>query len=271
MLLPRGRTPGHFWVLALLLLWATLLFGGFIFGALNGQEIPTPARMGSSFVLVVVGWTWYAFARTSRVGLYGLLIAVGMTFGFVGDLFMAGLVPFSDPILGGMGSFGLGHIAYLAAMIYLGNTCGLASRAVRGAAWLVWLLIGIVSWYLVVYRNASDLVLGWAALGYVLLLASTAGCATGLALQSRAFWPLAVGAALFFISDLTIALGKFAGVHSAAMDAAVWLTYGPAQMLIVGSVASALSLASTRRDSAPDHGREVAAETPEVTPTGASR
>jgi hypothetical protein len=254
-----------------LLLWATLLFGGFLFGALQGQGIPTPARMGSSFVLVVVGWSWYDLARTSRVGLYGLLIAVGMTLGFGGDLFMAGLIPVGDPTLGGMGSFGLGHIAYLAAMIYLGNACGLASRAVRGAAWLVWLLIGIVSWYLGVYLNASDPVLGWAALGYVLLLASTAGCATGLALQSPSFWPLAVGAALFFISDLMIALGKFSGVQSATLDAAVWLTYGPAQMLIVSSVASALSLVSMRRDSAPDHRPEVAAETPVDTATGVSR
>jgi hypothetical protein len=271
MLLPRDRTAARFRVLGLLLLWATLLFGGFLFGALQGQGIPTPARMGSSFVLVVVGWSWYALARNSRVGFYSLLIAVGMTLGFIGDLFMAGLVPFGDAVLGGMGSFGLGHLAYLAAMIHLGNTCGLASRVVRGAAWLVWLLIGVAGWYLVVHRNASDPVLGWAALGYVLLLASTAGCATGLALQSRAFWPLACGAALFFISDLMIALGKFAHVNSAAMDAAIWLTYGPAQMLIVSSVASALSLSFSGRDSAHEQGRVAAAETPTVTAAGASR
>jgi YhhN-like protein len=243
-LLPSGRTTAYSWLLGTLILWATLLFGGFAFGTFTGsrEQIPTPARMGSSFVLVVAAWSWYKLARPTRVGRYSFLIALGMTFGFVGDLFMAGLISAGEPMFGGMGSFGVGHIAYLSALLYLGNVTGLTDRRLRWLAWLTWLLIGVPCWYRIVYCSNPPPALGWAALGYVLFLASTAGCASGLALQARALWPLACGAALFFVSDLMIAAQQFGGLNSATLESAIWLTYGPAQMLIVYSSATALSL-----------------------------
>jgi hypothetical protein len=67
--------------------------------------------------------------------------------------------------------------------------------------------------------------------------------ATGRALQSSAFLPLAVGAGLFFVSDLILATELFTAFRFPAMGDAVWLTYGPGQMLIVYSVASALAVA----------------------------
>ena len=79
-------------------------------------------------------------------------------------------------------------------------------------------------------------VLHYAALPYALLLASTAGFATGLALNISAFIPLALGCALFLLSDLLIAARLFSGVFFPLIDDVVWLTYGPAQMLIVYSI-----------------------------------
>jgi hypothetical protein len=78
------------------------------------------------------------------------------------------------------------------------------------------------------------------------LLASTAGLATGLATQDAAFIPLAIGTALFLLSDLILAAQLFNGLHFKMIGDVVWLTYGPAQMLIVYSVASAM-LAAFRR------------------------
>jgi hypothetical protein len=112
----------------------------------------------------------------------------------------------------------------------------------RGLAWFVWLVVGVAGWYVIVYPNAKPPTLAFAALGYVLLLASTAGCASGLALVTPAFFPLACGAALFFVSDLMIAAGQFAGFHFPLIESAIWLTYGPAQMLIVYSTAAALAM-----------------------------
>jgi len=226
--------PLRTWLLALLALWALLLFGGFIFGqpdAAHSQRIPTWMRMASSAVLVVAAWSWW-LAGVQDKGM-ALLIAVGMSLGFLGDLFMAGLLPAAPRVLWGMGAFGLGHVAYIAAFMRLANVLGLTANGPRLAAWLAWLLIGAVGWYLVVFRGQQATALHWAALPYALLLASTAGLASGLALQARTFIPLALGGALFLTSDLILAAQLFNGLSFALIGSVIWLTYGPAQALIV--------------------------------------
>ncbi len=238
-------------LLILLIAWAALLFGGFIFGKPQaGRQsgdrdgrMPTWTRMASSAVLVVAGWSWAALARGSGAATFALLIAVGMTLGFLGDLFMAKLLPVSPHVLWGIGAFGLGHVAYIAAILGYGSAHGLDAAGPRFGAWLVWLLIGAVAWYFVVFRGQKPTALHWAALPYSLLLASTAGFATGLALQDPAFVPLAIGAVLFLISDLILAAQLFAGRRFRLIDDVVWLTYGPGQMLIVYSVGAAIMAA----------------------------
>jgi len=222
------------WLLALLALWALLLFGGFIFGqpdAAQSQRIPTWMRMASSAVLVVAAWSWW-LAGVQEPGV-ALLIAVGMSLGFLGDLFMAGLLPAAPRVLWGMGAFGLGHVAYIAAFLRLANVLGLTANGPRVVAWLAWLLIGAVGWYFVVFRGQQATALHWAALPYALLLASTAGLASGLALQARTFIPLALGGALFLTSDLILAAQLFNGLSFPLIGSVIWLTYGPAQALIV--------------------------------------
>src|SRR5574337_738325 len=94
--------PQRSWLLGLLILWAILLFGGFAFGtpdAHRERRMPTWTRMGSSFTLVVAGWSWYWFTRGSPVNDFSLLIAIGMTLGCIGDLFLARLLPFPEPVL----------------------------------------------------------------------------------------------------------------------------------------------------------------------------
>jgi hypothetical protein len=121
------------------------------------------------------------------------------------------------------------------------NRYGLAAPGPRFGAWLAWLLVGLLGWYLVVFAGHEHTALHWAALPYALLLASTAGFATGLALQAPAFVLLALGGALFLGSDLLLAARLFNGLRFYLSDDWVWFTYGPAQMLIVYSVGIALS------------------------------
>ena len=239
------RWGSSYWFAGLLLVWAGLLFGGFLFGALDttgSQRIPTWARMASSLSLVVAGWAWYGHAGNSSGSPFSLLIAIGMTLGLVGDLFMADLLAVEPHVLAGMASFAAGHIAYIAAMIYLGNRAGLAATKPLRGAWLAWIAIGLAGWYLIVFPSSQPATLRWAALGYVLLLASTAGLATGLALHAPVLLPLACGAALFFLSDLILAGELFADYRWPLIGSLVWLTYGPGQMLIVYSNASALRI-----------------------------
>lgn len=230
--------------LILLILWAALLFGGFVFGGSVDRRMPRWTRLLSSLILVLAAWTWTLVMPAGPLGSFALLIAVGMTLGFVGDLFMAQVVPFGNHILGGMGSFALGHIAYVTAGLYLGNAVGLNAPAPRFGAWAVWLIIAALAWVFVIYRGQRATVLHYAALPYALLLASTAGVATGLALQEPRFIPFALGAALFLFSDLLIAANLFAGrkTRGINIDDLIWLTYGPGQMLIVHALPLALLL-----------------------------
>jgi len=240
-----NHTTGRFWFLGLLILWAGLLFGGFLFGKIDAKRerrMPAWTRMASSLTLVIAGWSWCWFGRGSGVEAFALLIAIGMTLGLIGDLLMAGLLPLSQPVLGGIGAFGLGHVAYIAAVLTFGNQQGLAAPGPRFGAWAVWLLIGLGGWYFVVFRGQKPSALHWAALPYALLLASTAGFATGLALQNSAFLPFAVGGGLFLLSDLILAARLFNNAHFYLIDDVVWLTYGPGQMLIVYAIAAALSI-----------------------------
>jgi hypothetical protein len=233
------------WLIVLLIAWGAFLFGGFVFGKPNAEgthRIPRWARMASSFTLVVAAWSWFFLTQGQLSSRYGLFIAIGMTLGFIGDLFMAQLIPVKEYVLGGIGSFGVGHIAYIIAFVNFGNNNHLDAPTARWGALIGWWLVAIAAWYIVVFRGQKPTFLHYAALPYSLLLASTAGLATGLALQAPPFIPPAVGTALFLLSDLILAAQLFNGLHFRMIGDVVWLTYGPAQMLIVYSVVSALAM-----------------------------
>ena len=231
----------RYWLIGLWLLWAVLLFGGFIFGRESeSHRIPVRARMASSATLVLAGWSWFLISPDSPAQPYALLIAIGMTFGFIGDLALSGLMPFGRNVMGGIAAFGLGHIFYIAAILRYSNQTGLNDPATRWSSLAVWLIIAAIAWYFVVFRGQAATKLHWAALPYALLLAATTGFATGLALQSPLFISLAVGAALFLFSDLVLAGELFSGLKFKSIGDVVWLTYGPGQMLIVYSVSAAI-------------------------------
>lgn len=237
----------RYWLIGLLVLWAVLLFGGFVFGGGSdaARRMPTWTRMASSATLVVAACSWYAFSRGTPASGYALLVAIGMTFGFLGDLALAGLLPGGRNVIGGIAAFGVGHLFYIAAFLRFAATAGLDDSR-RWVALAVWLLIGLVGWFLVVYRGAAATgegvtVIHWIALPYALLLATTAGLATGLALADGRFIPLALGAALFLLSDLILAGDMFSGLTFPLIGDVIWLTYGPAQMLIVYSISNVLA------------------------------
>lgn len=234
-------TSQRIWIIALWLLWAIFLFGGFIFGSESeSHRMPRWTRMASSATLVLAGWSWFIIARENSGQSYALFLAIGMTFGFLGDLVLAGLLPGGRNVLAGIAAFGVGHIFYIIGIVRFANQHGLDDPARRWGALIVWLLIAAICWYLLIYRNQEVTTLHWAALPYALLLASTTGFAAGVALQSALFWGLAVGAALFLLSDLILAAELFSGLKFKSIGDVIWLTYGPGQMLIVYSVSAAI-------------------------------
>jgi uncharacterized membrane protein YhhN len=192
--------------------------------------------MGSSLALVVIGiLAWLQVGESSRR--YALLITIGMFLGTVGDFFNANLltfIPKIQPTLGAIIAFGIGHVVYMKGMSeVLKSIAELKSFKVIISI-LFWQVVAVVGWYTVVYMAPEPTPLLWPALGYTMLLAGTAGLATAMAMHRRPVWPLALGAALFLISDLILAVGLFRGSFPFRSEA-VWLTYGPGQMLIVAS------------------------------------
>lgn len=233
-------TLQRYWLMGLLLLWGAFLFGGFVFGSGDGSHrMPTWTRMASSVTLVVAGWSWVLIGRNAPVDRFALFVAIGMSCGLLGDLVLAGVLPGGRNVLGGIAAFGVGHIFYIVGILQLSNAIGLDHAGMRWGGLILWLLVGLIGWYVVVFRGQEATVLHWAALPYALLLASTAGFATGMALQSALFVPLAVGAALFLFSDLVLAAELFSGLSFRSIGDVIWLMYGPGQMLIVFAVGAA--------------------------------
>jgi uncharacterized membrane protein YhhN len=183
-------------------------------------------------------------AQAPGLSPFALCIAIGMTFGLIGDLFLAHLIPVKQDMLAGIASFGLGHVAYIVGGLLLAGILDLQAPALRLISWLAWLLVGALGWYFLVFRGQKPTALRWAVLPYALLLSSTAGIATGLALLDARLLPFALGAALFLFSDLMIGVRLFAerSFGSLNIDDLIWLTYGPGQCLIVYTTAFLLIL-----------------------------
>lgn len=193
-------------LLFLWIIWAVFLFGGGFIGkpdADHTRRMPRWTRMTSSFVLVIAAWSYALLYREQIYVDVAVLIAVGMTFCFIGDLFMAQLILQDDRhILGGIGAFGVGHIAYITAFLRLFSyiqplldwrmdysinelKIALPQPAINGLVLIgCWLLASVI-WYRIIYYPAkARTTLHFAALPYALLLATTVGTALNLTLYA---------------------------------------------------------------------------------------
>jgi len=228
-------------VFAFLCGWSVALLGGLLLARLLPGEFwrsaGTVGRLGSSCILVALAWWQWRMVQT-RWKSYGLLIFQGILLGTVGDFSNAQLFawnPLGSPTLGAIVAFGLGHICYILAIL------GLLRRTrplrffpfVFATVW--WQAFAAIAWFWIVFKSPKSEGLLWPALGYCILLAGTTSAATVLAWHRVFLLPLAGGSALFLISDLILAVGLFQGSFPFQSEA-VWLTYGPGQMLIVLSI-----------------------------------
>lgn len=216
-------------------LWLVLLGGSLLIDAQlihDSSGVKTWLRLSSSLVLVLAALvTARQFA--SPLKWIAWLCAVGMLFGFLGDAAMANhLRILPDRVLSGMLCFAIGHLAYIAAVELTRRRLGLVFSRSWLTAVLVWQIVGVAIWYGVVFLSDSKPALHYPALGYCLLLALTAGMTSGLALQVRSSWWVALGADLFLASDAILAWQLFRG-GGPVIGFLVWATYGTGQMLIV--------------------------------------
>jgi len=149
-------------------------------------------------------------------------LVAGLAFSTLGDIFLS--LDRDRMFLQGLGSFLLGHIAYVMAFVsfialpfdpYVYDLASAALVLLFGGAAYVWLFPGLGKMALPVFA-------------YVLVIASMAVAAIFADLSSS--W-VVIGAILFMISDLMIAIEKFK-VPFPAAGQAIWASYYCAQWLI---------------------------------------
>ncbi|MBX7168818.1 MAG: lysoplasmalogenase [Pirellulales bacterium] len=233
--------------------WAALLTVSLLQSCLSvpwWSQARLDLRAGSCLVLAIAAWCNAWTQRREATAHAALCVALGMSLGFYGDSHVGrrlGWTPFTDPLLGGIVLYGLGHLSYVAACWLLAQL----RSPVRSVAWLRWLgawqIMALGAWAAVALSTDRQTQLRIPTLAYTVLVAATPGAATALGRKDRAYNLLAAGAALFLVSDVLLAYQVF---HDSfpGLDELTWLSYGPGEMLIVfGSRRGMLQSSTFRR------------------------
>ena len=182
-------------------------------------------RVTKPLATVSVGGLGVALGMLERP--WGWLVLVGLAFGLVGDVAL--LRDSAGAFVGGLGSFLVGHLAYMGAYTRIGLEPGPVLWV--AVAILLACLAASVRLLPAVWRAEGPAMAGPVAayvvvLGVALLLAG----ATGV-------WPVMLGAALFVVSDTVIGMNRF--VWGREHHLVVMVTYLLAQLGIVAGAALA--------------------------------
>ncbi|WP_028596519.1 lysoplasmalogenase [Paenibacillus assamensis] len=199
----------------------------------SGQrKFPKMLCMLFSSLLVVTSWLVAVSADFATPYVW---LAAGMSLSFIGDLSMAALLPWRHPIIGGMITFGLGHLCYMISFTQIANSNGFT---IYNEAFITSAIVLIVT-QLYVWRRILNVptqpraIVNGAAV-YGLLVGFTAVYAAGLWQAVGGLWLLPlVGGLLFVWSDFLIGWFDIGGRKLRNPRLWIWITYGFAQICIV--------------------------------------
>jgi uncharacterized membrane protein YhhN len=151
-----------------------------------------------------------------------VLIILAMVFGWIGDVFLLGRHHWN--VLGGITSFGLGHICYIAGM--LSTRPGLHLTAIISVAWIALCLV-LVRHFLIPHAPKRLMI---PAICYATLLSGTSAAALYLSFVSfnAAYLLAAFGGFMFMLSDGLLAYNMF-GKKTVLGNFFVMVTYVLAQ------------------------------------------
>lgn len=194
----------------------------------GGQNEPLPLfiRVSLSFSLTGAAiWMWIQNPGDP----YRQWVAIGMTFSTLGDLFMAGLVPFGHRLIGGMLTFAIAHCFYVTAFLLTGIS--LKGFIIGAAIYGLFLMIG---WFFFIRNEKQDKLFTIGAFIYGIWVGGMACFAFALAYANEEVWWIpALGGFLFVISDAIIGITEIGG-HKVKYDPLlIWATYVGAQMCII--------------------------------------
>ncbi len=229
---------------ALIAVWAAAFVIGMIRGRPDAsfvRRLPVASRAVMIVVtLAIAGIWWLGFAAWTAADHYALWIALGLMAGAAGDLILADLFPVKHAEIPALITFGIGHIFYLIGIFSLRNLLGLVQAAPMAGALIVSTALMLAGWTLWVRNPRGRRSLNIASLIYGLLLFVTAGLAVDTAVEAGSMLPLALGLALFAISDVILAQYLIRQRSFRLIRDIVWLIYSSGQMLVAFSIGSAL-------------------------------
>ncbi len=211
-----------------------ILIIAFIFGHYNPERTRRtikPLRLSTSWILVACAWIIWATSSTLRAP--ALLIAFGMTFGALGDLVLADLIPLPKRMISGIVVFSIGHLYYIAGFSQVAHVLGLNDPFSESLLWVLFVIVAAFLWFFLIYNPAKSRALNIGALVYGWLIAIMAGTATALALSDPRFTPTAIGSVLFLTSDIILGNRELRDNGWYLVHDVVWVIYIVGQALIV--------------------------------------
>ena len=215
-----------------------VLLIAFIFGHPNAERTRRtikPLRLSTSWILVACAWIIFASSTTLRTP--ALLIALGMTFGAIGDLVLADVIPLPKRMISGILVFSIGHLCYIAGFSQTAQALGLTDPLTGSLVWVGFVIVAALLWFFLIYNPAKSRVLNVGALIYGWIIAVMAGTATALALADPRFTLTAIGGVLFLISDIILGNRELRDNGWFLVHDVVWVIYIAGQALIVLTLA----------------------------------
>lgn len=211
-----------------------ILLIAFIFGHYNAERTRRtikPLRLSTSWILVACAWIIWSANTTLRTP--ALLIALGMTFGALGDLVLADVLPLPKRMISGIIVFSIGHLCYIAAFSQTARTLGLNDPFAGSILWAAFVIVAALLWFFLIYNPAKSRVLNMGSLFYGWLIAIMAGTATALAMADSRFTLTAIGGMLFLISDIILGNRELRDHGWFLVHDVVWVLYIAGQAAIV--------------------------------------
>jgi uncharacterized membrane protein YhhN len=192
----------------------------------TNKELPLWTRLTLSFSLsgaALLFWLNHLDSPYHRWVFFGMLLST------LGDLFMAGLIPFANHLIGGMITFSIAHVFYVVAFIQTADVTEHLFTSV-----LIYGAFLIIGWIFFIRNPAESKIFTVGALLYGLWVGGMAAVGLALALKlGGAWWWVAIGGSLFVLSDFLIGMteiGKHPLRHAPLW---IWGTYVAAQMGII--------------------------------------
>jgi hypothetical protein len=231
--MPTIAEPARTIVLIGLFAVPLVLISGFFLGEYRPDRtgrIRRAFKLATSLILVLcAALVWLSNPRLVDAA---PTFFFGMTFGFFGDLIMAGLIRVPNRLIFGIVAFSLGHICYIAGFTLVAQVLGL-SNPWASPAWIGFVIGAAVLWAALVRSPSVPRVLNVGSLIYAGLIGVMAGVAAGLALQDARFWPTAIGSFLFLLSDVILGNCEFRDNSWFLVHDVIWVIYIGGQALIV--------------------------------------